>query len=367
MGLERPIWGEIVEHAGGSDLIDAASAAALSAIAAHLPDRADTFGFEVRLTGAPTTVDLGIALTAAAGSHRLLASPDRDPRLSSAVRADHRWRRLSDFARRWAEPGSPWLLRVPFLFLEFDADGTRDPVPIPSVFVALDWPLDELTQETRQRCRRVGPSTSAGLCAAKEILHLLRGQPLSPAVADLLDRCFLDLPDFGVVLHVAAMLARPGAGVRLSVQLPRRAARRYLEALGWGAGAELEGLLDAHAGETDFTHPAAPVQVDFDVGASIGARVGIGLRPPDERGWPALLDSLVRRRRCDPAKRDALLQWPGVSFARLADSSDWCGFEHYIGHLKISCEVGREPQAKAYFGVTPRRVRGGESDPGPDS
>lgn len=249
-------------------------------------------------------------------------------------------------------------MRVPFLFLEFDGDRPAAPVAVPSVFVALDWPLEELTAEARKQQRAQAPDDNPGLRTAKHILQLLRGHALASEVEALLDRCFLDLPDPGVVLHVGAMLSRPGEGVRLSVQLPRRHAPAYFQMLGWSGATQLERFLDAHGAHTDFEQAASWVQVDFDVGEVIGNCIGVTLRPRRGDGWGGLLGALVRARLCDPAKRDALLSWPGISVGEFSGEPRLRLIEHYIAHLKMSCAVGQEPRTKAYFGVTPKRLPG---------
>lgn len=339
-------------------LVGLAAARRIREIASALPDGAASVGFECGLGVETDAVDLGISIAPRNDGHSVLCGDRGDSQLARCTEVDESWQRLRFFAKRWVDPLSGLAARVPFLFLEFDSDGPRAPNPIPSVFAALDWPVDELTAEAREHQRAQGPDGNPGLRTAKDILHLFRGQPLAAQVEALLDRCFFDLPDPGVVLHVAAMLSRPGQGVRLSVQLPRRYASGYLKMLGWSGASQLERLLAAHAAHTDFASVTSWVQVDFDVGEFIGDRVGVTLRPRHGDGWWGLLDALVRARLCDPAKRDALFSWPGISVGPLSGERRLCVIEHYIAHLKMGFAVGQEPQVKAYFGVTAKRLLG---------
>ncbi len=346
-----------IAYGASSALITSAAWRTVGELADAVPACAESVGFECSLDAQTHTVDLGISVTPENRGRSVLCGEHGDARLAHCVAVDERWRRLQEFAQRWADPSSGLARRVPFLFLEFDSDGPRAPVPIPSVFVALDWPLDELSAAARQRDQVEGAGTEPGLAAARKILNLLRNQPLAPDVDALLERCFLDVPDGGVVLHVAAMLSRPGASARLSVLLPRGYLRPYLLGLGWQGIAGLERLLDDYDAHAGFTHLTSRVQVDFDVGGLTNTRIGITVRPLDTGEWRALLAVLVRTSLCTPAKRDALLSWPGISVGWLPGAAEPRVLQHYISHVKLSCSIAGDRQAKAYFGITPRRLR----------
>src|SRR5262245_52219363 len=127
-------------------LVPATAAAGIESILAAVPSHGETFGFELRLTGADQRVDLGIALSLGCGSDVYLANPSADALLARAIILDERWRRLQRFSRRWAVDSS-WRVRAPFLFLEFDGDVACSPVPVPSVFIGLDWPIEDMSDE----------------------------------------------------------------------------------------------------------------------------------------------------------------------------------------------------------------------------
>src|SRR5207249_650425 len=94
--------------------------------------------------------------------------------------------------------------------------------------------------------------------------------------------------------------------------------------------------------------------------------------PGTKRPWDALLDHLVEIGLCLPAKRDALVAYPGVSSeqtdaerwpAGMARVSEFLGgrttglFLRVLHHVKIVYEPGAALEAKAYFGAA-RRWRG---------
>jgi hypothetical protein len=339
-------------------LAGCAAVQALTELATSVPQYADTFGFEARLTDHDGFVDLGLALAPVSAVRQLLENSETDRNFEHAIATDERWRRLREFARRWTHSGSSWLVRVPFLFLEYDADGPRAPVSVPSVFVGLDWRLDELTAEARSQGRGGDWLASPGFDDAIEIARILRREPLLSTQHVLLARSFATLPDNALVLHLGIMLGRAGEGVRLSVIVPRNDIRAYLSELGWNAGLDqLDRTLDLFAPHADFS-PA--VQIDFDVSDAIGSAIGLTLQPADPSRWPDLLDALVTQHLCTKPKRDALLAWPGRSVAEI-ETTDGCTeayvLERDLSHAKVTVTPHTTTKAKAYFGVTPRPIK----------
>ena len=322
-------------------------------LARALPDVACSIGFECALAAGDDRLDLGVSVTPASGGALALAGATADPVLQQAVALDPRWARLQRFAQHWCQPGAPLCARIPFLFLEFDGAGPRQPVPIPSVFAAFDWQLDELAAGNR------GATTSLGLAHARQLLELLRDGSVASPDDGTLTRCFEQLPPGGLVLHVAAMLGRPRSAARLSVSLPRAVATHYLRDLGWDTSvSQLDAEIAALAGAAHFDHPAARVQLDFDV-LELGGRVGLTLQPRNASSWPALVARVQHQGRCDPERGAATLAWPGLRAAWLPGTSTPCVLSRYMMHLKLSLLGGRGPEVKAYFGgrsvSTPRR------------
>jgi hypothetical protein len=334
-------------------LVSRAGRRRLEAMAAELPACGKSVGFECTLHDRAAQADLGVSVTPANGGRAALLEKD-DPKVEQLMRRDERWRRLRDFIALWCDETACLERRVPFVFLEFDADDGPPALPVPSVFVALDWQVKELD-------RHVTDPASAAVFAAGEIERIvqpLRGAGLDAQKRRALLRCFQTLPPGGVALHVGAMLGRSQRGVRLSMVVSRRDAAAYLAGLGWRSGpSALQSMLERYGPLSDFGHPVAHVQLDFDVDATIGERVGVSLRPAEESGWPALLDALVAERLCTPAKRDALLSWPGMTFDWFSGMPRPHVVQRYISHLKYACTSDARPVVKAYFGIVPRGGR----------
>jgi hypothetical protein len=154
------------------------------------------------------------------------------------------------------------------------------------------------------------------------------------------------------------MLGRPGTGVRLSVSMPADELRGYLTRIGWPSSVGVESLL------ATFAPPAGRVHVEFDVGEVIGPQLGIVLSPSDpvdDAGrWHGLLARLMENALCTPAKRAALLKWPGVTNETPSARGHLCSLQRAVSHIKVSGGPRRRPEAKAYLTVTPRLPRATE-------
>jgi hypothetical protein len=306
-----------------ADLVGPDARSKLLQIAGRLPSAFHNVGFETRLAAADEEVDLGVSLRPDDdGALRLCGT---GPIVADLVRERDAWRRLSEFSQHWC--GQKTLLSswVPFLFLEFDAIAASDPKPVPSVFVALDAPLDERPDRPHRE-------------AAREAVLLLRGD-LPRELDAKLSRCFEALPEQGYVLHVGLMLGRATAGLRLSVTLPSGTVVPYLRALGGDAAAA-----EAQHALREMPGWLTQAQLDFDLDPDIQPRIGFGIRPGMEAGddWPSLLDECRGLGLCDPAKARALLAWPGIA----------AGVRRELSHVKLAVTSGRI-EAKAYFAAEP--------------
>jgi hypothetical protein len=245
------------------------------------------------------------------------------------------------------ENGS-WRIRAPFLFLEFDGDAPRLPIPVPSVFIGLDWPVEELSDEARRGGRDSDPARTPGFADVLQMITTLRRDPLPPATEALLARCFASMPAGGVVLHLAVMLGRPGEAVRLSLYLPRADAVPYFEELGWRGLPELGRVLEIESRAAASSHPRAPVQIDVDVGGELGLGFGVMLQPRTEAAWPALVGVLLETGLCDTERARGLLCWPGGREVRGGKT-----VQRYLAHAKLAAGGGAPLRAKAYIGVRP--------------
>jgi hypothetical protein len=334
-------------------LISPEALADLQQIARQLPP-ASASGFECRLGQPEALADLGVRFLATDGSRAVLAGRGDPPGEFALSRFTHPvWERLRHFGARWDEPGSRLAEEIGDIFLEFDVEGTPEQVPIPSFFIEYE----------RRAPRR--------LEVMEEALALLWGEPLAPAVRRRVVACREALPPGGQVSAVGAMFSRRFEGVRLCLHgLTRDTLPGYLERVGWpGTPAEWEPLLAAVAPRVER------LALSLDVGGTVQPRLGVechlaeSLQEADTARWAAVLEVLVARGLCLPAKQRALLDWVGHTHLRsrpealpdhLRALSMGLGpralpvFLRRINHVKLVFQPGRPPEAKAYLALLQR-------------
>jgi hypothetical protein len=291
-------------------------------IARSVRGSVDVFGFECRLSENADRVDLGVRLPPtpeAIGGIRGRRGPRSDHATRSRLRA--LTRDLASFRRL-----------VSCVYLEYDANAV-----IPSVFLPLD--------DGRQARRRSMPPRPAEV---ERLLLDLMGRDRFASCKRTLARCFAELPRDGRILVAGAMLGRSSQTAHVSVSLPRSRVRGYLGLLGspvWSR--DVSDVVE------NLDPRSESVLLDFDVGISIGPRVGVHFATWGKRRARDLCARLAKLGLCTAAKKGALLAWPGADTVRLAKRGWPCRFERYLDHMKIVCATGGVSEAKAYLGVAP--------------
>ena len=293
-------------------LVPPAARERLLAIARAIPDLGDTVGFECRLGPAAGPVDLGLGIRRRAQLFALPPPPPGSP---------PEWERVTEFCRAWWDPTSLLQAWVPFAFLEFDAyaPGT---IPVPSIFVSLDWPLsDPDDSHAEAECRRLSARVVHGALA------VLLEPEAHDRLTENLDACILELPDGGRVVHAGAMLGRSAAAARLSIAMPRQAQTTYFTRRGLpDLGTMIETIMESVASEDDKVH------LEIDVTAeSVGPRVGVVVARDDADGWARVVERVANRGLCTAQERAALLEWAQLS------------------HLKFTPDAAGRLEAKAYL------------------
>jgi hypothetical protein len=278
--------------------------------------------------------------------------------LPAPLMADPVWRRVRDFAARWAEPSSRLYHAVDNVWLEFDINGPVPDVPIPSVFFGL--PMNVQPDATHE------PDVDRYRATAETPIRLLSEDEPPPRMLQTLSSCFRALSPDEQVFQVGLMLSRGAGAVRLCIRL--RSVERiveYLAGVGWpGDEAGLRGVLDPLARSVDR------VMLDIDVGETVGAKIGLecyfeGNRQPGrEPRWGAFLDSLVLQGLCTADKREALLAYPGyvdqnahgvpwpgalLRTSQLLGGRSLSTFVRTFHHVKIVYRPGKPLEAKAYL------------------
>jgi len=243
------------------------------------------------------------------------------------------------------------------LWLEFDMEGPPPVVPIPSVFFGSEC---------------VRPDHQAGSHSlqwiTREALPRVTGRRVPEPIARKLFDCVQRLPPAAMVFELAAMLGREPPFVRVCIhRLAPSQIIPYLIEIGWpGDADELGALIDKLGSLAD------QLCLDIDLSDRIGPKVGIECRcgpAPSARlhpGYPPLLDWLVRRGLCTPAKREALERYPGLTHERssthrwpepILAMSDFIGAGHLsvmtreLCHIKVGYQQGHPLEAKAYPGA----------------
>jgi hypothetical protein len=277
--------------------------------------------------------------------------------------SDPIWRRVADFAARWADPSSALYRAVDNVWLEFDVDGAPPVIPIPSVFFGLQPSGQEGASGVAYE--RVVDGYRA---PAEKAIGLLSGSALAPRKLQMLSDCFRALSSVEHVFQVGLMLSRGAEAVRLCINLRSvEGIVEYLTGVGWPCSeAEVLGVLEPIASLVDY------VCLDIDVGETVHRKIGLecyfdGIKQPrTEPRWGVFLDSLVRDGLCTADKRDALLSYPGyvdenaegIPWPRaLRRASHLLGgrslstFIRSLHHVKIVYQPGEGLEAKAYLAV----------------
>jgi hypothetical protein len=252
------------------------------------------------------------------------------------------WRSFQTFNQEWANPTSNIHQNVTIVGMEFDVNESPSTLPIPGIFFGLD-------REKTYYFPKLVSDTLA-----------LLDYPLSPLIESNLKRCTDFLPDEVKLSHFAAMLSRPGLGVRVNVaEIPCDRVLDYLLKIGWNDPTEsLSPLMSQLSEWVDY------IILTFDVGETIYPRIGLECylekQPRYEPRWQLLLDNLVAQGLCTPTKRDALLTWPGFikNKDRKQDNLNWESvfslsmyslYWKRINHIKIVYQPGVPLEAKGYL------------------
>jgi hypothetical protein len=326
----RPVMPEV--------LVSREALAHVRVAAELLPEVSGGICLECRLKEDVSRVDLMVCCMASDGGPQALAEAlaSSEDRLPGPF-----WDVVRAFAREWVDPGSV-LSRVPIFWFEYDLEGPPSGPPRPIPFVCVQPRFDQKPPTSR---RLSGASHEEPLRITWRALEVLRGKQVSPGLARTLERCFEYLPDLGEMGHVAPLTARGSDRVRLAICVPRMELGAYLERLGWpGPRARIEELAE------HWLAPVHSVDLSLDVGEDLGPTVGFGLALPDApRGtWAGgVLQRLVDAGLCTPAKRDAVLAWPGTERAVL-EGHQWPSKLCRTIGVKLVCRPGEPLEAKTY-------------------
>jgi hypothetical protein len=286
-----PLLATLTPHLPPAVVSPAASASMLRAAEELFP--VSGLGFEARLTGDPSEVDLCIRVIPEDGSAAILTGTHPSHALSAPLAADFYWQRLARLSRiLWgAEDG---LLRpcVNRLGLEVDKADLEGVGSRPSI-AFFDLP------ET------AGPQATGLLRTITDIvLPLALERSLAPEQRACLARVVAAALPFARLRHVGASLTRPDPAIRLVFWLKLDQVGACLAALGFGGRAALVGASAAVIGG-----PISEVALQVDVTEALGPRIGIEYHAERAETWKGLLNRLAAHRLCTVERAVALAGW----------------------------------------------------------
>jgi hypothetical protein len=338
-------WLRVVLPRLPGELCEPESRVRLLDLGRHLPGSCAAI-LEVRLTQPSRQVDLSLCLLDS-GTARQVAAAVPAPAA----------RRLLE---RWAAGDLP---PVPSLWLEWDLDERRP--------TGASLPTDEPDVPS--------PSVIAKLAGAAEpdwlvgeLLPALAGKPLAPPQRALAGRCLAAVPPPGRLLYAFGLLGRPGQPLRLEIcGLDLPALVSYLELFSTAHAHRLARLapLFADIAQPERLHLSFDLLPDGAIGPRFGVEGSLARLPRREPRWAALFERLVAAHLCDPARRDAVLAWPGWDSFRTAPEvwpvaglaqreGGLAGFcARALSHLKVVSRPDRPPEAKAYLAFNAVRTR----------
>jgi hypothetical protein len=297
-------------------------------------------GFECRLSGQDTRVDVQQCIQKRDGQQETLRTY-----LAMEGARSPSWRRLSSLVNAWAGEGSPLSAGVEEIWIELDNNGRqRDPV----VFVGLAPTLHGEEAYT----------------VATHALTFLFTQEGERSVLPALRRCFEACPAGARVGHIGVMLGRGVEALRVNVKgLFPHGTLPYLDRVGWDGPLQTFRYLHEELAVV-AERATLCLDVNGDVQPTLALECSVASPNGQRLWWDALLNFLMEIGLCTPAKRAAVLRWPGSTAAfqsdtgwpvdLIADSllrgpNELGLMRRAISHIKVTVQTATRVEAKAYL------------------
>lgn len=263
---------------------------------------------------------------------------------------------LCRLSAAWNDSGGAFA-DVSALWLEYDHVERDVDATSPCVSVCLVPNYDERAS--------VDGAWTHGACVAplSSVTEVIVGHRMPTETRDKLARCLEALPANARVIHVSAMLGRPGAPLKLYCVVPRRLVGQFLKTAGWcGPTSVMSELVDGYC-----TQARVGDEVYCDVTVSdidrIGGNVfGVVFAPQhllraseSQPGRDPLLEECVRAGLCSREQRDELVRWPDRGLVEV----EWYGerasvvMERWLD-VKLVWAPGKGTSLKAYLGLSGR-------------
>jgi len=261
--------------------------------AAALLFPASGVGFEARLAGDPSEVDLYMRVSPRDGSAAILGGWHQSHALAAPLAEDRYWQRLARLSRLlWAADDG---LLKPFVNrfgLELDNADLDAGCARPSI-VFFDLP--DATAGNGAGLVRTMTDIVLPLVLERSLGHSQRHRIAAAVEA---------AAPIARLRHIGVALRRPDPAIRLVFKLPPDRIAECLALLGFGARARpIAAAASAIGG--DLTD----ISLQVDVAESLGQRVGIEFHASRSQAWAGLLRRLTLCRLCTAERAIALSHW----------------------------------------------------------
>lgn len=315
-------------------------------------------GFECHLGDKNPRADWAFAISGVGPDRQVFTQLLSEGNFPEALLKTSEWKRISDFAKVWADNDSDLTDKIQCFWLEFDIPEEQDGMPIPSVFFG---PTKEYTYLQEKNISEFKWLTETAI-------PLLKGKEVPLQVKQKINDCLLNMPENTSLFQIGTMLSRENQMVRLHVnKIKPGQIIPYLKQIGYNEiDDDLETLIE------EIKDKADRFVLSFDVTENgIGPRIGIELSYSsdlfqEEKRWDNLLDYLVEKGICLKEKREALLNYTGAEenqdfsgavLKPVSTSADYLDkinkstIVRYINHVKIVYNPNKKLEAKAYPAV----------------
>ena len=317
-----------VQRIGGAsprELVSERALHALTKVTESIPNIAVSGSYlECRL-GRDQDVVNGIALVRKGGARLLAGGQICAPNWASEKELAA-FQSLHRMFKEWSDPSRALHHAVSHAWLEFDAlrDTASEHQALPGVYLSI----------ANKR-----PAHFMAKVALRSALIGLRAclpERIPLSVRELLERCFVALPEGTYVPYIGTMFRGAESAVRMCVRgLPEDCLGAFLGAIGWCGNVNLAHSLASVVAQSDYESKKSRVitLLHLDIGDTVGPNLGMehhfsrtgALTDPAEVGW---MDEIVKLNWCSPEKRSSLRQW-----SRLTGVSS--PLANRLNHIKV--------------------------------
>jgi hypothetical protein len=341
-GLYEALPGQILRSTGDAlqALVEPRTRDHILALADELGVPVHAVCYECRLRRGDSRVDVAVCLL----PMQILGIDDVLGGLGRRHLAEVPWRRCLEFLAEWSHPASEFTAHIPFVCVAFDLPVDRTAVPVPALSLCID-------REFFTRLRGLptaAPAPMSALLALADYCHRrLCGEALPAGSLTLLKRCLSG--DDVIAKHISFMLSRTPVACKLDIRLPVDSLAALLHRIDWpGAADSVVACIRAIAPHQRHVQLNLVLAPGLDANLEVELLTSAGEVRSEER--VAVLQQLVDRDHCDPAKAEVLLRSSLVPVQRdpegLIVARNW--------YLKVRFCGDRIAETKAYLGLLPR-------------